>query len=265
MTFPSLKVVVLRCALALAPIALASPDARALQMQAGRPLSSSLATRAELERDAALDSSIAASTSDRALRDRKMSEAARTRTRLEQGDFRIGDRILLRVQGDTSLSDTLVVESGPAVRLRGLTSVPLKGVLRSELRDHLARAIGEYVRNPEVEVVSLMRLAVTGDVQRPGFYSMPFESLVSDAIMMTGGPTGAGDLQKVSVRRGATVAVSEQEMRSALADGATLDHLDLRAGDEIVVPPRAQTNWPLVFGFLGTLTGVATLALTLRH
>src|SRR5262245_9209177 len=47
------------------------------------------------------------------LRDRSTSEAELIKERLVAGDFQVGDRILLKVDGEQALSDTFRVISGP--------------------------------------------------------------------------------------------------------------------------------------------------------
>src|SRR5438105_3922021 len=61
--------------------------------------------------------------------------AALIRARLENGDFQAGDRIFIRVEGDSILTDTVTVVEGLQLPIRGLGSIPLHGVLRSELKD----------------------------------------------------------------------------------------------------------------------------------
>src|SRR6266566_4950303 len=59
-------------------------------------------------------------------------EAAAIGARLARGDFRVGDRILLSVQGEKELSDTFTVGLGGQLTLPLIGNVPLEGVLRSE-------------------------------------------------------------------------------------------------------------------------------------
>lgn len=228
------------------------------------PGAGNLATRSALLEQIAAAERASTTASDAAERQRQLAEVSRLRQRLDEGDFRVGDRIALRVLGDSSLNDTLVVMAGPMIRLRGLADVSLHGVLRSELRDSIAATLARYVREPGVQAVPLMRVAILGEVARPGFYTVPFETVLGDAIMVAGGPAGGGDMHRASVQRGSGVVLSERRMLAALESGATLDQLDLRAGDEIIVPARNQRNWPLIFGIIGTLSGLMTLGLSLR-
>src|SRR5687768_9525071 len=142
------------------------------------------ASRATLEASAAAAESASAAATTQPLREAKRAEAWTLRERLRLGDFHPGDRIALIVEGHPTLSDTLAVRSGRVISLPDLPEIPLVGVLRSELQAHLTREIGRFVRDPKVRVVPLMRVAVLGQVGRPGYYALPADALLSDAIMI---------------------------------------------------------------------------------
>src|SRR5712692_3561181 len=91
-----------RAAAVLCWIAAALPAVA--QQPPGRNVGSTLATRASLEETLA-----------RLERDGSAhAEAALIRSRLDGGDFQMGDRILLKVEGERQLSDTFTVGPGPA-------------------------------------------------------------------------------------------------------------------------------------------------------
>jgi protein involved in polysaccharide export with SLBB domain len=213
------------------------------------------ATRVDLESMAASSERQSRDTNlDEATRERRRLEAQGIRERLRDGDFEVGDRIVLRVRGDSSLTDTFTVRAGRTLQLPGLDEVSLAGVLRAELQGTLSRHIGRYIRNPEIESASLIRLAVVGRVNRPGFLSVGPMSLLSDVIMLAGGPTGDADLTATVIRRGTNEVWSKKDVRVAMSQGMTLDQLNLRAGDEVVVGERRRR------GFGGTAQTLATLA-----
>src|SRR5881396_146123 len=85
--------------------------------------------------------------------------------------FQAGDRILLRVEGDSALSDTFTVVAGPALRLPLIGEIPLAGVPRADVEAHLTRELGRYIKAPVVQARALVRVSVVGQVTRPGFYA----------------------------------------------------------------------------------------------
>lgn len=242
-----------RAALALG-LGLAIPAV--LPAQTSPSQAPSYATRAEIERWAD-EAERDALTAPAETRESKRFEASALRERLRDGDFQVGDRIILRVPSDSSLTDTFVVRAGRAIQLPGLAEISLNGVLRSELEGYLTKQIGRYLRDPRVEATSLIRLAVLGQVVRPGFFAMSSDVLVSDAIMVAGGPSAEADVNRISVRRGAVELLKPDAVRQAMVSGRTLDQLHLRAGDEIVVAERKRRSFS---GALQVVTGVAAIA-----
>jgi polysaccharide export outer membrane protein len=174
---------------------------------------------------------------------RRRAEAAALRARLRDGDFRVGDAIVLAVVGVPQFSDTFPVRAGRVLQLPEIAPIPLAGVLRTELQPHLQRQIGRYVINPTVEASSLVRVAVAGGVARPGFYEVRPDAPVSEAVMSAGGLAPTGDATKMSVRRAGRIVIPEGELRSSAATGATLDDLNIRPGDELRVGERTRRNW----------------------
>src|SRR2546426_7415798 len=99
-------------------------------------------------------------------------------TRLDQGDFRVGDRVLLNVQDpapmrgppdravgavkseEEQLSDTFTVGTGPELLLPVVGRVTLKGVLRSELEPTLTREVARFIRDPVLHAQGLISVGV---------------------------------------------------------------------------------------------------------
>jgi hypothetical protein len=204
------------------------------------------ASGAELSRDeltALLAEYEAAATSSAysgGIRDAAKAHAAMIRERLELGDFRAGDRVALRVQGEANLPDTVLVEPGPRITLPLFGSIPLNGVLRSEIQEHLTRELGKIIHDPVVQAQGLLRLAITGSVGAPGFYVVPADVLVGDVLMMAGGPASDADLEKLRIERGSDRILQGQTMQDAIRQGRTLDQLNLQAGDQIYLPRKGQ-------------------------
>jgi polysaccharide export outer membrane protein len=150
--------------------------------------------------------------------------------------FQAGDRILLRVEGDSALSDTFTVVTGPAVRLPNVGEISLANVSRSEVESYLARELGRYIKDATVEARALIRISVMGEVARPGFYAVPIDLVLPDALMLAGGATQTARIDQLTVVRGKSALLDESALEAAIARGATLDELGMRAGDRIQVP-----------------------------
>lgn len=198
----------------------------------------------------------------------RTGEAWLLRNRLKDGDFQEGDRILFGLQagnqligltGSATRMDTLVVRAGKVLQFPQLPDLQLDGVLRSELSDRISQHLAEFVRDPSVRVMPLLRIGILGRVIRQGYYYTSADVLLADVLMLAGGPQPDGDLRNVTIRRGGEVIWNSQDVRAALADGLTLDRLHLRAGDEVEVGQQRQFSWLVAVQVAAAVVGIVTL------
>ena len=218
------------------------------------------ATRSELEANAAEADRIAASPGYSArLRAAKRAEADILRNRLVEGDFQTGDEIQIVLMGEKGLDSNYTVSASRTILIPNVGEIPLKGVLRSEVQDHLNRELRRYFQNPNVVAKALIRLSVFGQIGKPGFHALPADMLLSNAIMTAGGPTGGTDVNRTTIKRGETILWSKDQVREALIQGATLDQLNLRAGDEILVGEKKVSALNRVFFVAGGASAIVFL------
>jgi polysaccharide export outer membrane protein len=175
--------------------------------------------------------------------------------------FHVGDRIALSVEGAQTINDTLTVRDGLTVRLANLGDIALTGVKRTDIQTYLTQQIGKFIRNPVVHATALVRIAVLGQVARPGFYVVPSDILLSDVVMRAGGPAGTADLSRTVVRRGNQDVMKMDEVASALSSGATIDQLRIAPGDEVVVGEKQGSSFDTVLKVLGVAVPLLTLGL----
>jgi protein involved in polysaccharide export with SLBB domain len=164
--------------------------------------------------------------------------AAAIRVRLAQGDFQPGERIWMRVDSEPALSDTFTVTTAGTVALPTPVNheIPLRGVLRSELQGYLAQQLSQYLRNPALRARALVRVSVQGGVVRPGYYAVPADALVADALMAAGGTLPTAKPGKMQLERGGARLLDGKELAQAIAQGRTLDDLNVQDGDQLVIP-----------------------------
>jgi protein involved in polysaccharide export with SLBB domain len=234
-------------AIALA-VALVSPRAVVAQGTAGADgggptLLGLAATRRGLEARAERLEQTALSTSQSTTtRADAAREAADIRHRLAEGDFRVGDRVVMVVEGEPTLSDTFTVGPGIGLTLPAIGEISLGGVLRSELQPYLTRRLGENLRDPVVRAHAYIRLSIIGAVARPGYYGVPADALLSDALMAAGGPTADAKLEKLRIERDGRRIWEGKQLQQAIAQGRTIDDAGLMAGDQYVVPGKGRTS-----------------------
>jgi protein involved in polysaccharide export with SLBB domain len=194
---------------------------------------------------------------------KRSAEAWLLRQRLLKGDFQESDRMVIVLQNTPTPADTYTVRAGKIVQLPRLGDVSLEGVLRSELSDAISKHLAKFLRDPTVRATPLIRVGVLGRVNRPGYYYPAADVILSDVLMIAGGPTGDADLNKVAIRRGLDIIWSNTDTRTAIADGLTLDRLHLRAGDEIEIGQKKTFSWmsiiPIVSGIVLVIGSLSRL------
>lgn len=221
------------------------PGVGAAQMPAEWDAAREQMTRSELVSLLERLEEMAASTAYSAgIRSQVSGSVETVRRRLDEGDFQVGDRVVLEVEREPEMSDTLTVRAGQVVTIPVVGDISLRGVLRSELEEYLRAHLQGFVREPRVRARSLIRISILGEVSSPGFYMVPAETVVTDALMVAGGPTALANLQEMRIERGAQRIWEGQALEEAAVQGRTLDQLNIQAGDRIVVPlERQRDGW----------------------
>lgn len=224
------------------------------------------ATRAQLDSAAAQCARDAAdAATSPAERVQSSNAEQQLRERLRVGDFHVGDRIIVRIIGDTTSLDTLSVTPARALVIPQAGELSVDGVLRSELQARIDAQIARYLRTATVRVQPLTRLAVLGEIRTPGFVYVPNEALLSDVISAAGGLTPTGSLRRAFVRREGQKIVSSARFAQALTAGVTLDDLGVRAGDELVVGERRDYNFSQILQTTAILLGSTATFIAIRH
>jgi len=243
---------------ALVGAAPAYAQATVAQVAPTQPPSNRTPQRSDLEKAAQTFELCARNDKSADRRGACLAQAGIIRARLAQGDFQPGHRILLFVAGDSVLSDTFTVKSDQKLQLPNVPEIKLAGVLNSELQGYLQTQLAQYIRNPAVRAQALLRVAVSGDVASPGFYSLPVDTPVSDVIMAAGGPTSSADMSKSVLRRGKDVVVKQAGLQEAFRGELTMSDIGARPGDELYVPAKAAGNrWQKTAAIVTAVSGVA--------
>jgi protein involved in polysaccharide export with SLBB domain len=184
------------------------------------------------------------------------NKASSLRARLREGDFRAGDRVRLVLDGSVTQDDTVSVVAGSKILLKDVGEIPLAGVLRSELQGHLSTYIAKYIKDVRVRATPLVRLSILGPVAKPGFFYMPPDIPLGDAIMRAGGPVATTDLSRSVIRRNTTELYDSRNTHTAMDQGLTLDQLSLRDGDSIEVGEKTTGGWQKIASIIGVATSL---------
>lgn len=185
----------------------------------------------------------------------EMSVNARVARRAAGARIQPGDRIMLKVYREEELSDSNIT-----VNERGEATFPKIGVVDvarfriEEVSDSIRARFARFVRDAEVDVAVMRRVAVNGEVRRPDVYYVDVATSLRDAIARAGGLTGEGDPGKISVVRGGnTTRVRDWQFAEAA--------IELQSGDQIYVgtKPWFQRN---ALGIITTAAVIISTAVT---
>lgn len=162
-------------------------------------------------------------------------------------DYVIGpdDQLLIDIYGQSE------VFYNPTVTPEGTINVPSVGVISvgglrfDEAEERIKRtlstvytAIRSGATNVSISLGNIrsIKVTITGEVNKPGTYTLPSLASVLNALYYSGGPNQNGSFRNISlVRGGETVAVLD--IYDVLMDGAFSENVGLRDQDVLMIPP----------------------------
>ncbi|HXG04370.1 MAG TPA: polysaccharide biosynthesis/export family protein, partial [Candidatus Binatia bacterium] len=152
-----------------------------------------------------------------------------------------GDVLQISVWKNESLSRLVPVRPDGKISMPLLHDVQAAGLTAMQLRDKIARALAEFLPNPEVSVsvteVRSMRVSVLGEVMRPGVLELRGTTTILEAIAMAGGFRDFASPSKIMViRTDANGRTEKIRFNYNRAVGGDEQNLVLKPGDVIVVP-----------------------------
>ena len=177
--------------------------------------------------------------------------------------LRPGDIIRIGVWGQDAYSGQFQIDE------EGLLHYPIIGELNTRdmslaaLRDTVRAGLERLFTNPFVTITPLFRIAVLGQVLKPGLYTVDPTLSVLDIVALAGGATPAGNLEKIKLYRGGAESNVNYEQTALV--GHTLQQVGVRSGDEIMVPRKSFTreDWSIVLAGTNLALTAAIFVVTL--
>ena len=182
-----------------------------------------------------------------------------------------GDEILIRTWGQISQNLHLTVDRSGSIFIPQVGEVHVAGLPFAQLQDFLKSHYAYVFRNFELNVnlgqLRSIQIFLTGEVQRPGSYTISSLSTLVNAVFACGGPRIAGSLRHIELRRGATL-VSDFDLYDLLLRGDKSKDVPLETGDVIYFPPAGprvavvgSVQVPAIYELRGKETVAQALAL----
>ena len=149
---------------------------------------------------------------------------------------RPGDIVRVWVWRETDYSGEFPVDARGRVVLPLLGEIAVQGRTAETLTDSLSGAYRQYLKNPSIQITVLRRVAVSGEVAKPGLYPADATISVGELISLAGGVTTAGNQKKIQLLRDGRVIVS------GLGPGTPLQRSPVQSGDQVFVPQRSWVS-----------------------
>lgn len=146
-----------------------------------------------------------------------------------------GDVITMQTWGAVDSSLSLNVENDGTIFIPKVGTVNVAGVKSGNLDTFLSGKVGKFYRNfslsSSVGKISSIQVTVAGFANQPGTYNLSSLSTLENAVFAVGGPSNAGSMRNVELRRNGKT-ITHFDLYSALLNGKS-SNVRIVAGDVI--------------------------------
>jgi protein involved in polysaccharide export with SLBB domain len=150
-----------------------------------------------------------------------------------------GDELRIRIWGQINFSANLRVSREGDIYLPKAGAVHVAGLPFSSVAGHLRTALERVYRNFELSVdmgeIHSIQVYVAGQARQPGEYTVSALSTLVNAIFFSGGPSGAGSMRHVELKRAGKV-VTDFDLYALLVKGDKTGDVQLQSGDVLFIP-----------------------------
>jgi polysaccharide export outer membrane protein len=172
-----------------------------------------------------------------------------------------GDSVRVVVWRRPEFSGDFVVAPNGTITHPLYRSVTVGGVPFATAEANLRRFLSRFEENPEFVMEPLVRVSVSGFVDRPRVYALRPETTVAEAVGAAGGVNRDGNRDRVRVLR-TEPGGQTREFSINLNDPTTgAGKAPIFPGDQIVVDRKRSFMRDFVLPALGVIGSVASIAL----
>jgi len=172
-----------------------------------------------------------------------------------------GDSVRVVVWRRPEFSGDFVVAPNGTITHPLYRSVTVGGVPFATAEANLRRFLSRFEENPEFVMEPLVRVSVSGEVDRPRVYALRPETTIAEAVGVAGGVTRDGNRDRVRILRSESGGQT-REFVADLNDPQTgAGGTPVLSGDQIVVDRRRSFLRDVVLPVLGVIGSVASIAL----
>lgn len=177
-----------------------------------------------------------------------------------------GDELRVTLWGKVNVDYMVSIDRDGKITLPELGVVHIAGLTFAEARDFLRKELNRYYKESEVKLnvgmgsLRSIRVFVVGKVTRPGGYTVSSLSTLINALFEAGGPSKAGSMRNIEVKRNGQTLVSF-DLYDFLLRGDKTKDIRLMPEDVVFVPPvgplvavSGEVNSPAIYELKGEST-----------
>jgi polysaccharide export outer membrane protein len=172
-----------------------------------------------------------------------------------------GDSVRIVVWRKPEFSGDYVVAPDGSITHPLFKAVRVAGVPFATAEANLRRFLTQFEENPEFVMEPLVRVAVSGQVALPRIYALRPETTIGEAVARAGGAREDGATNKTRVLRTEPGGRQHQFVVDLSNPEAGAGTLQVRSGDQIIVPEKRRFLRDVMLPILGVIGSIASLGL----
>jgi len=151
-----------------------------------------------------------------------------------------GDELVVQVWGQVTLNGRYTVDRSGSIYIPQVGTLNVAGLTFAQVHDYMKAQMERVFRNFDLNVtmghLRSIQVFVVGQARRPGSYTISSLSTLTNALFATGGPTPAGSMRHIQLKRDGKVVV-DFDLYDLLERGDKSHDVQLLPGDVIYIPP----------------------------
>ena len=176
------------------------------------------------------------------------------------GPLRPGDLVRINVWGDPAMSGDFPIAGNGTIQHPIYQEIVVTGIPAEAVQERVRTLLSRLVAAPQFVVQPLVRVAVGGQVRQPNVHLVPIDMTISDAIMLSGGVSEVGRIERVRLLRGGQemmLDLTNPDMRAAT--------MRVQSGDQIIVMRRRSVLFDVVLPVSSVIAGLGSIAVLLTQ
>jgi polysaccharide export outer membrane protein len=176
-----------------------------------------------------------------------------------------GDSVRVVVWRRPEFSGDFVVAPNGTITHPLYRTVIVGGVPFATAEANLRRFLARFEENPEFVMEPLVRVSVSGEVDRPRVYALRPETSLAEAVAVAGGATRDGDRGRVRILRTEPGGQTREFIVNLNDPAAGAGKGPVLSGDQIVVDRKRSFLRDFLLPTLGVIGSIASIGLLLER